>query len=91
MENNQHVPYRDSKLTRLLRESLGGKAKTCVIATITPSGDALEETLNTLDYMFRAKGIKNTPEVNQRTSKRGMIKEYEKDIQGMKARLQVGR
>lgn len=55
---------RDSKLTRLLRDSLGGKTKTCIIATIAPSIPCLEETLNTLDYAHRAKNIKNRPEVS---------------------------
>lgn len=54
---------RDSKLTRLLRDSLGGKTKTCIIATISPSIHCLEETLSTLDYAHRAKNIKNKPEV----------------------------
>ena len=54
---------RDSKLTRLLRDSLGGKTKTCIIATISPSMHCLEETLSTLDYAYRAKNIKNKPEV----------------------------
>ena len=54
---------RDSKLTRLLRDSLGGKTKTCIIATISPSIHSLEETLSTLDYAHRAKNIKNKPEV----------------------------
>jgi len=47
-----------------LRESLGGKTKTCVIATISPSIHCLEETLSTLDYAHRAKNIKNKPEVS---------------------------
>ncbi|VAI06846.1 unnamed protein product [Triticum turgidum subsp. durum] len=62
VEDSVHVPYRDSKLTRLLRESLGGKAKTCIIATVTPSVHCLEETLVTLDYAYRAKSIRNKPE-----------------------------
>ena len=56
---------RDSKLTRLLRDSLGGKTKTCIIATISPSIHCLEETLSTLDYAHRAKNIKNKPEVSR--------------------------
>jgi kinesin family protein 11 len=63
VEHSVHVPYRDSKLTRLLRESLGGKAKTCIIATVSPSIHCLEETVVTLDYAYRAKSIKNKPEV----------------------------
>jgi len=54
---------RDSKLTRLLRDSLGGKTKTCIVATISPSIHCLDETLSTLDYAHRAKNIKNKPEV----------------------------
>lgn len=60
---NIHVSCRDSKLTRLLRDSLGGKTKTCIIATVSPSVYCLEETLSTLDYAHRAKNIKNRPEV----------------------------
>lgn len=56
--------YRDSKLTRILRDSLGGKTKTCIIATISPSAYCLEETISTLDYASRAKNIKNRPEVS---------------------------
>ena len=54
---------RDSKLTRLLRDSLGGRTKTCIIATVSPAVHCLEETLSTLDYAHRAKNIKNKPEV----------------------------
>jgi hypothetical protein len=54
---------RDSKLTRLLRDSLGGKTKTCIIATIAPSVACVEETISTLDYAYRAKNIRNRPEV----------------------------
>lgn len=55
--------FRDSKLTRLLRDSLGGRTKTCIIATVSPAVHCLEETLSTLDYAHRAKHIKNKPEV----------------------------
>lgn len=55
--------FRDSKLTRLLRDSLGGRTKTCIIATVSPAVHCLEETLSTLDYAHRAKNIKNKPEV----------------------------
>ena len=53
------MPYRDSKLTRLLQESLGGRAKTCIIATVSPALHSLDETLSTLDYAHRAKDIRN--------------------------------
>jgi hypothetical protein len=61
VDHHGHIPYRDSKLTRLLQESLGGKAKTCIIATLSPSQLAVEETMSTLDYAHRAKNIKNQP------------------------------
>jgi kinesin family protein 11 len=61
---------RDSKLTRLLRDSLGGKTKTCIIATIAPSVVCLEETISTLDYAYRAKNIRNRPEVRVRARAR---------------------
>ena len=54
---------RDSKLTRLLRDSLGSKTKTCIIATIAPTTHCQDETLSTLDYAHRAKNIRNRPEV----------------------------
>lgn len=53
-----HVPYRDSKLTRLLKDSLGGNTKTIMIACISPSLSCMEETLNTLNYAKRARNIK---------------------------------
>jgi len=56
---SKHVPYRDSKLTRPLQDSLGGNVKTCMIANIFPSASSYEETLSTLRYADRAKRIKN--------------------------------
>ncbi|KAA1097254.1 hypothetical protein PGTUg99_013895 [Puccinia graminis f. sp. tritici] len=59
-----HIPYRDSKLTRLLQDSLGGNAQTLMVACISPSEHNLGETLNTLKYANRARNIKNRAEVN---------------------------
>ncbi len=53
-----HVPYRNSKLTRLLKDSLGGNCRTVMIATVSPSSLSFEDTLNTLKYSNRAKNIK---------------------------------
>ncbi|OWZ12363.1 Kinesin [Phytophthora megakarya] len=61
-----HVPYRDSKLTRLLQDSLGGNARTLMIACVSPATINFEETLNTLKYANRAKNIKNKPILNDR-------------------------
>ncbi|KAF1793615.1 S-adenosyl-L-methionine-dependent methyltransferase [Phytophthora cactorum] len=63
-----HVPYRDSKLTRLLQDSLGGNARTLMIACVSPASVNFEETLNTLKYANRAKNIKNKPIVNDRVA-----------------------
>ncbi|XP_073336303.1 kinesin-like protein KIF21A isoform X4 [Pagrus major] len=64
-KRSTHVPYRDSKLTRLLQDSLGGNSQTMMIACISPSDRDFMETLNTLKYANRARNIKNKVVVNQ--------------------------
>lgn len=65
-----HVPYRDSKLTRLLQDSLGGNSQTVMLACISPSDRDFMETLNTLKYANRARNIKNRVQINQDQSSR---------------------
>ena len=60
-----HIPYRDSKLTRLLQDSLGGNTKTLMIACVSPADYNYEESLSTLRYASRAKAIRNKPHVNE--------------------------
>lgn len=60
-----HIPYRDSKLTRLLQESLGGNSRTRLIINISPSMYNYSESLSSLRFGFRAKQIKNKPRVNR--------------------------
>lgn len=91
VEHASYVPYRDSKLTRLLQDSLGGRTKTCIVATVSPSSLCLEETLSTLDYAYRAKNIRNRPEINQRMTKRVMIRELNQEIERLKIELQANR
>ncbi|KAK7345653.1 hypothetical protein VNO77_16261 [Canavalia gladiata] len=91
VEHSAHIPYRDSKLTRILRDSLGGKTKTCIIATISPSSYCLEETLSTLDYASRAKNIKNRPEANQKVSKAVLLKDLYMEIERMKEDVRAAR
>ncbi|KAG5515401.1 hypothetical protein RHGRI_036452 [Rhododendron griersonianum] len=91
VEHSGHVPYRDSKLTRLLRDSLGGKTKTCIIATVSPSIPCLEETLSTLDYAHRAKNIKNKPEINQKMMKSAVIKDLYSEIDRLKQEVYAAR
>ncbi|KAJ6799278.1 kinesin-like protein KIN-5A isoform X1 [Iris pallida] len=91
VEHSGHIPYRDSKLTRLLRDSLGGKTKTCIIATVSPSIYCLEETLSTLDYAHRAKNIKNKPEINQKMMKSAVMKDLYSEIDRLKQEVYAAR
>lgn len=91
VEKHGHVPYRSSKLTRLLQESLGGKNKTCIIATVTAGSSSTEETMSTLDYAHRAKSIKNRPTVNQMISKHALLKDYTEEISKIKRELDATR
>uniref|UniRef100_A0A671UVV6 Kinesin family member 7 n=1 Tax=Sparus aurata TaxID=8175 RepID=A0A671UVV6_SPAAU len=59
-----HIPYRDSKITRILKDSLGGNSKTLMIACISPSSSDFDESLNTLNYATRARNIQNRATVN---------------------------
>ncbi|CCE62983.1 hypothetical protein TPHA_0D03480 [Tetrapisispora phaffii CBS 4417] len=87
-----HVPYRDSKLTRLLKFSLGGNCKTVMIVCISPSSTHYDETLNTLTYANRAKDIKTKIIRNQQSLNRHvgsylkMITEQKKEIQELRHR-----
>ncbi|KAL8103864.1 hypothetical protein AgCh_028163 [Apium graveolens] len=69
-----HVPYRDSKLTRLLQDSLGGNSRTVMIACVSPADINPEETLNTLKYANRARNIQNKPVVNRDPISNEMLK-----------------
>lgn len=82
---------RESKLTRLLQDSLGGRTKTCIIATISPARFNMEETLSTLDYAIRAKSIRNKPELNQRMTRNALLKEYVGEIERLKADVLAAR
>ena len=65
VSNEKHIPYRDSKLTRILKESLGGNAKTSLIVTISPSNDDFDETYNSLKFGQMAMEVKNIPKINK--------------------------
>ncbi|NXW14850.1 KIF11 protein, partial [Circaetus pectoralis] len=79
------------KLTRILQDSLGGRTKTSIIATVSPASMNLEETLSTLEYAHRAKNIMNKPEVNQKLTKKALIKEYTEEIERLKRDLAAAR
>ncbi|XP_052862994.1 osmotic avoidance abnormal protein 3 [Anopheles cruzii] len=82
----KHIPYRDSKLTRLLQDSLGGNTKTLMIACISPADYNYDETLSTLRYASRAKNIANKPRVNE-DPKDTMLREYQQEIVRLKELL----
>jgi kinesin family member 3B len=83
------VPYRDSKLTRLLQDSLGGNTKTVMIANLGPADWNYDESLSTLRYANRAKNIKNKPRINE-DPKDAMLREYQEEIARLKAALGEG-
>ncbi|KAG8442351.1 hypothetical protein GDO86_011230 [Hymenochirus boettgeri] len=83
---NKFVPYRDSVLTWLLKDNLGGNSKTAMIATISPAGDNYEETLSTLRYADRAKRIVNHAVVNEDPNAR-VIRELREEVDKLKEQL----
>lgn len=87
VDKSAHIPYRESKLTRLLQDSLGGRTKTCIIATVSPAKSNLEETISTLDYAFRAKNIRNKPQINSIVSKNKLLREIGMEIEKLKSEL----
>ncbi|KAM6500506.1 kinesin heavy chain [Amanita muscaria] len=97
----KHIPYRDSKLTRILQESLGGNSRTTLIINCSPSSYNDAETLSTLRFGIRAKSIKNTARVNQELSPlelKGLLQKsqlantsYQKHIAALEAELAIWR
>merc|ERR1712194_326089 len=83
------IRYRDSKLTHLLKDSLGGNSKTCIIANISPASVSFSETLSTLKFAARAKMIKNNASVNEEAS--GNIESLKKEINRLKEELLCSR
>uniref|UniRef100_A0A915MQ61 Kinesin-like protein n=1 Tax=Meloidogyne javanica TaxID=6303 RepID=A0A915MQ61_MELJA len=86
-QQSSHIPYRDSKLTRLLQDSLGGNSKTVMIANIGPASYNYEETLSTLRYSSRAKQIQNKPIINE-DPKDALLREFQEEIARLKTLLE---
>lgn len=84
---NTIPPYRDSKLTRLLQDSLGGNSKTIMIAAIGPADYNYEESLSTLRYASRAKSIKNAPKINE-NPKDAKLRNMQDEIEALRKQLQ---
>ena len=83
-----YVPYRDSKLTRLLMDSLGGNTKTLMISNVGPADYNYDETMNTIRYASRAKNIKNKPKNNE-DPKDALLREYQDEITKLKDQLSM--
>lgn len=84
----QHIPYRDSKLTRILEDSLGGNCKTTMMAMISPALEAITESLSTLKFANRAKSIKNEARVNEDLDQKSLLRKYERELKRLRAELE---
>lgn len=76
----QHIPYRDSKLTRILEDSLGGNCKTTMMAMVSPALEAFLESLSTLKFANRAKRIKNLARINEDLDQKALLRRYEREL-----------
>ncbi|WZZ51100.1 hypothetical protein YC2023_051207 [Brassica napus] len=83
-----HIPYRDSKLTRILQPALGGNAKTCIICTIAPEEYHIEESKGTLQFANRAKRITNCAQVNEILTDDALLKRQKLEIEELRMKLQ---
>ncbi|XP_040966973.1 kinesin-like protein KIN-7K, chloroplastic isoform X2 [Gossypium hirsutum] len=83
-----HIPYRDSKLTRLLQSSLSGHGRVSLICTVTPSSSNTEETHNTLKFAHRAKHIEIQAAQNKIIDEKSLIKKYQNEIRSLKEELE---
>ncbi|KAF2289526.1 hypothetical protein GH714_036839 [Hevea brasiliensis] len=83
-----HIPYRDSKLTRLLQSSLSGHGRVSLICTVTPSSGSSEETHNTLKFAHRAKHIEIQAAQNKIIDEKSLIKKYQNEIRTLKEELE---
>ncbi|KAB2627702.1 centromere-associated protein E-like [Pyrus ussuriensis x Pyrus communis] len=87
-KNRGHIPYRDSKLTRILQPALGGNAKTSIICTIAPEEVHIEETKGTLQFASRAKRITNCAQVNEILTDAALLKRQKQEIEELRMKLQ---
>lgn len=84
-----HIPYRNSKLTRLLQDSLGGNSKTVMVANVGPADYNYDESISSLRYATRAKSIKNHASINE-DPKDALLRKYQKEIDDLKRQLGEG-
>lgn len=82
-----HIPYRDSKLTRILRPSLGGNARTAIICTVSPGLSHVEQSRNTLSFATSAKEVTNTAQINMVVPDKKLVKHLQKEVARLEAEL----
>ncbi|KAG6389040.1 hypothetical protein SASPL_150499 [Salvia splendens] len=82
-----HIPYRDSKLTRILQTSLGGNARTAIICTISPALSHVEQSRNTLSFATSAKEVTNSAQVNMVVEKKQLVKHLKEEVARLEAEL----
>ncbi|XP_020591197.1 kinesin-like protein KIN-7L [Phalaenopsis equestris] len=87
-KQRSHIPYRDSKLTRILQPALGGNAKTSIICTVAPEEVHTEETKGTLQFASRAKRITNCAQVNEILTDAALLKRQKQEIEELRRKLQ---
>lgn len=85
---SSHIPYRDSKLTRLLQPALGGNARTAIVCAVTPASLHMDETLSTLKFASRAKKVTNHAQTNEFLDDRAKLRRAEKQLAAMKIEIQ---
>ncbi|KAH3661749.1 hypothetical protein OGAPHI_005927 [Ogataea philodendri] len=91
VDKNSYIPYRESKLTRLLQDSLGGKTKTVLVANISPSSLDTQATTSTLEYATKAKDIRNTAQIGPLVSDKVLLKELVDENHRLKLDLKATR
>lgn len=87
----KHIPYRDSKLTRVLQDSLGGNCISVLCTNISPASSCFQESLNTLKFADRAKQIKNKVGINETVDDNTLLKRYETEIKSLRNELEKRR
>jgi len=87
-QTRNHIPYRDSKLTRLLEDSLGGNCKTTMMAMISPAFESFAESLSTLKFATRAKKVKNEARINEDVDHRALLRKYELELKKLREELE---
>ena len=83
----EHIPYRDSKLTRLLQPSLGGNARVCIVCNVSPAISSVEESHNTLKFGSRAKTIQQHASITEVADEKTLLRSYREEIEELKRQL----